>query len=302
MSRFVWRVSGFVEILRVHNLLASAMATLLGFEAVHAVISDEIVLNLTLMMLPIAAVILVAAGGYVVNDYYDSEIDAVNKPSRPIPSGRVSKKEALILSLTLMFAGIIISGYVGVFSLAYAIFNGALLVLYSKRLKKEGLIGNLAVGVASANSIIFGGLVLSEIYGDLTLVKYTLVPGTYAFIFTLAREVVKGMEDVAGDKRMGVKTLAAVRGVKYASKVSILLMIMVVLFSPYPYISGIYGTPYLVLASVTDALLIYSVIRLMRASDELDIIKTSSSLRSYTKVAMFLGITAFLADLLIRTL
>ncbi|MQK95647.1 UbiA family prenyltransferase, partial [Escherichia coli] len=94
----------------------------------------QIPLNLTALILPIAVVVLIAAGGYVINDYYDAEIDLINKPFRPIPSGRVSKVEALILSLILMSLGIAFSYYVGLISFTYAVFNAVLLILYSRRL------------------------------------------------------------------------------------------------------------------------------------------------------------------------
>ncbi len=302
MSRLTWRISGFIEILRIHNLLVSAMATFLGFEAVYVSVGSKVLPNFTTLILPIIIVVLIAAGGYVINDYYDAEIDSVNKPFRPIPSGRVSRAEALTLSLMLIFLGVMLSYYVGVVSLTYAVFNAALLILYSKRLKREGVIGNLVISMASANSIIFGGLALSETYSDLMLTTYTLIPAIYAFIFTLMREIVKGIEDVAGDMRMGVKTLAITKGVKYSSKVSLLLMISIALFSPYPYLLGIYGITYLVLVLITDALLIYSIIRLARTTEELEIIKTSSTLRSYTKIAMLIGIISFLADLIVKSL
>ncbi len=294
------RVGGFIEILRVHNLFVSAMATLLGFESVYVIVGRDVAFNPVVLTLSTVVVVLIAAGGYVINDYYDAEIDLINKPSRPIPSGRVSRTEALTLSLLLIFLGVVISSYIGVISFMYAVFNATLLILYSKRLKKEGFAGNLAISTASANSIIYGGLTLSEVCSDLTLVKYTLIPATYAFVFTLMREIIKGIEDVTGDLRVGVKTLAITRGVKQASKISIILMLLIVLFSPYPYISGVYGTTYLILVLITDVLLIYSALKLGRTTAESDIIKASSALRSYTKVAMFLGITAFLVDLIVR--
>ncbi|MEM0453451.1 MAG: geranylgeranylglycerol-phosphate geranylgeranyltransferase [Sulfolobales archaeon] len=300
MSGFIWRLSGFVEILRIHNLLVSAMATFLGFNAVYVVVSNRASIDLASVIIPVITVILVAGGGYVINDYYDAEIDAINKPSRPIPSGRVNRNEALILSLILMIIGVILSLTIGLITFFYAIFNGLLLIAYSKELKKEGVIGNLAISVASANSIIFGGLALSEIYREITLVTYTLIPALYAFGFTFMREIIKGVEDVIGDSKRGVKTLATTKGVKYASQISLALMVFIVMFSPYPYLSNMYGITYLALVTVTDTLLLYSIIKLVRARSEPDIIKASASLRSYTKVAMFVGIMAFLADLLMK--
>lgn len=300
MNRLMWRLSGFVEILRVHNLFVSVMAFFLGFATAYTFVGSGKFLNYPSALIPLVTVILVAAGGYVINDYYDAEIDSVNKPARPIPSGRVSRGEALVLSIASILVGVAASLFVGPATFTYAAFNALLVVAYSKRLKKEGLIGNLVVSIVSANSIVFGGLSLSEIYGNIALATYSLIPATYAFTFTLMREVIKGVEDVVGDSRMGVKTLAVTRGVKYASKVSLVLMVFIIMFSPYPYLSGMYGFPYLTLVALTDALLIYSIVKLVKANSDVDVVRVSSSLRSYTKVAMFTGILAFLVDLLMR--
>ena len=300
MSRFVWRVSGYIEILRIHNLLVSALATLLGIKAVYAGVTSTS-LSITSYLLPISTVVLVAAGGYVINDYFDVNSDLINKPSRPIPSGRVSRDEALILSIILFSIGLSTSYLTGTLSLIYAIVNAFLLVMNSKHLKKRGLIGNLVVSIASANSIIYGGLAVSEMIKDIVLTTNTLLPAFYAGVFTLMREVVKGIEDIAGDLKMNVKTLAITRGVKTASKVVILLMIVIITISPLPYITSGYGVLYMSLALLTDLLLIKSIIELIKAKSELELVKTSSRIRSYTKVAMLVGILAFLIDLTFRT-
>lgn len=300
MSKFIWRVSGYIEILRIHNLLVSALATLLGIKAVYAGVTST-PSSITSYLLPISTVTLVAAGGYVINDYFDVDSDLINKPSRPIPSGRVSRDEALILSIILFSIGLLTSYLTGPLSLTYAIVNAFLLVMYSKRLKKKGLIGNLVVSVASANSIIYGGLATSEMIKDLILTINTLLPAFYAGVFTLMREVVKGIEDVAGDLRMNIKTLAITKGVKTASKVAILLMIMIIMISPLPYVISRYGFLYVSLALLTDILLIKSITDLIKAKSDVELMKTSSRVRSYTKVAMLVGILAFLVDLIFRT-
>jgi geranylgeranylglycerol-phosphate geranylgeranyltransferase len=300
MSKFIWRVSGYIEILRIHNLLVSALAALLGIKAVYAGVTST-PSSITSYLLPISTVTLVAAGGYVINDYFDVDSDLINKPSRPIPSGRVSRDEALILSIILFSIGLLTSYLTGPLSLTYAVVNAFLLVMYSKHLKKRGLIGNLVVSVASANSIIYGGLATSEMIKDPILTINTLLPAFYAGVFTLMREMVKGIEDVAGDLRMNVKTLAITKGVKTASKVAILLMIIIIMISPLPYVISRYGFLYVSLALLTDILLIKSVKDLIKAKSDVELMKTSSRVRSYTKVAMLVGILAFLVDLIFRT-
>lgn len=295
MGRLLWRFSGFIEILRIHNLLASAVATLLGFMTVYAGSRSE--LSLSTSLIPISVVVLVAGGGYVINDYFDVVTDSINKPTRPIPSGRVLKDEALLLSIALMTLGIILATLIGVVSFAYALINALLLVVYSKNLKRAGLVGNLVVSTASANSILYGGLAASEYLGRFQLISYTAPPVAYAFIFTLMREIIKGVEDYVGDLKSNIKTLAVIKGVKYASNISISLMILIITSSPIPYILGLYGIMYLILTACMDVILMLSIITLIRGSNTDELIRRAALVRSYTKAAMFLGILAFLTDI-----
>lgn len=298
MSRLLWRFSGFIEILRIHNLITSAIATLLGFMTIYVVY--DIRLNIQSSIPTITTVVLVAGGGYVINDFFDVEVDFVNKPSRPIPSGRVLKSEALALGLTLMIVGVALALLTaGVFSFIYAILNAILLILYSKSLKKKGLLGNIIVGMASANSIVYGGLAASEVIRRLDLVVNTLIPAFYAFVFTVMREIVKGIEDHVGDAKRGVRTLAVVYGVNYAAKISIFLMTIIIIISPLPYVLNMYGVVYVISITIVNMILIKSIATLLRLKDE-DSIRRAAAVRSYTKVAMVLGVLAFLLDLILR--
>ncbi|MEM1600952.1 MAG: hypothetical protein QW339_03140, partial [Sulfolobales archaeon] len=78
MDGLMRRVGGFIEILRVHNLFVSAMATLLGFESVYVIVGRDVAFNPVVLTLSTVVVVLIAAGGYVINDYYDAEIDLIN--------------------------------------------------------------------------------------------------------------------------------------------------------------------------------------------------------------------------------
>jgi len=295
--RITWRLSGFIEILRPHNLLISAITTLLGYAATYVVVGGSVNLS---AYIPTAVVVLIAAGGYVLNDYYDIYIDSVNKPARPIPSGRVSKNEALVLGLVLTLAGILTAFLIGPLSLLFAVLNALLLILYSRSIKAKGLLGNLVISLTSANSIIFGGLAVSESLGNVVLTLNTLLPASYAFTFILMREIVKGVEDVIGDSVRGVRSLALKRGVRYASKVSAALALIIVAISPLPFLLNNYGVLYLGLAAITDAILLYSAYYLIKSRSDGELIMRSSKARTYTKIAMFTGTSAFLLDIAFR--
>lgn len=300
MSRLLWRLSGFIEILRIHNLLASAVATLLGFMTVYVGSSDELSLSTSLM--PILVVVLIAGSGYVINDYFDVVTDSINKPTRPIPSGRVRRNEALLLSMILMISGLTLAAFIGVGSFTYALINALLLIAYSKNLKRAGLVGNLVVSTTSANSILYGGLAASEYLGRLQLISCSIPPAIYAFIFTLMREIIKGIEDYVGDLKSSIKTLAVIKGVKYASNTSMILMTSIITLSPVPYVLNLYGIIYLALTICVDVVLMVSIITLIRGRNTDELIRRAALVRGYTKVAMFLGILAFLIDISSRIL
>lgn len=110
--------------------------------------------GVTLLM---AVVILVTAAGNVINDYFDAEIDAVNRPKRPIPSGAIGKKPALVYAGILFFLGLLVSWFTTPLCFGIALFNALLLVAYAYRLKSTPFFGNVAVSYLAASIFLFGG-------------------------------------------------------------------------------------------------------------------------------------------------
>ena len=282
------KLSGFIELLRPHNLLVSAFTTLIGVVSVLGRLD-------TYAVVPIAVVVLVAAGGYVINDYFDYEVDKLNKPYRPIPSGRVSREEALTLALALFVGGVALSLLPGPVSFAYAFLNAVLMFMYSYKIKELGLLGNITVAFSGASTIIYGGLAVAEHAAAIGSVVRAAVPSLYAFLLLLGREIVKTIEDVEADAARGVKSLPRILGVHEAAKVASGILLSVVALSLLPLLMG-YGMVYAALAGVTDALIIVSVKEVLLGRDK---IAASSKARSLLKLALLIGALAFLLDPLI---
>ena len=304
-------IKGYIELVRPHNLVASFLTTMIGILAVYVFIKLN---NLAVLhtqdlslttALAVTTVVLIAAGGYAINDYFDADIDAINKPYRPIPSGRVKRQYALIYSLTLMALGLVASSMLGLLTLIYALFNVLLLTLYSYRIKKLGIVGNITVSYLGAASIIFGALALCEHIGYINIVSTSFIPALFAFFLLLGREIIKTVEDVKADIKKHMKTLPILLGTKKALIISIAPLILVMLLSPLPILLYNYGMTYLVLALATDAVITYVVLLIIRTlrkegvSDD-EIISLASKLRAYLKGAIFLGVLAFLLDLIIK--
>ena len=298
MIKLQKKIHAYLQLVRLHNLVATVVTTLIGYLAVAIPLSN---FNLN-PVVPLATVVLVAAGSYAINDYFDVEVDQINKPYRPIPSGAIGRNEALVLSIILIVAGVSLAIFSGPISFTFASLNALLLVLYSYRIKELGVPGNIVVSFEGAASIIYGGLALAEYVGALSNVTSTYIPALYAFLLLLSREIVKTIEDYVGDAIRDVKSLPRVIGPVRSAIIATVLLALVIILSPLPYILAGYSTVYLALTTVTDGVIVYSMLRLISRKfyETPEII--AGKVRAYLKVAIFIGSLAFLTDLLIRVL
>ncbi|MCD6084099.1 MAG: geranylgeranylglycerol-phosphate geranylgeranyltransferase [Desulfurococcales archaeon] len=296
MAKLRRKVRAYLQLVRLHNLVATAVSTLIGYLAVAVSLVNPS-LN---PAAPLSTVVLVAAGSYAINDYFDVEVDKVNKPYRPIPSGIVGRNEALVLSIILIVAGVSLATFSGPTSLTFASLNTILLILYSYRIKELGVPGNIVIGFGGAASIIYGGLALAEYVGVLDRVTSTYIPALYAFLLLLSREIVKTIEDYVADAVRNVRSLPRIIGPIKSAFTAVALLALVIVLSPLPYVLAGYGTTYLSLTAVTDCVIVYSMLKLIsrefRSKPEI----VAGRVRAYLKLAVFIGSLAFLTDLLIR--
>jgi len=299
------KLKGYLELLRLHNVLLSYIAVMIGLLATYSYVFNSKpsitglgdIAKLTLILgLP---VLFVSAAGYVINDYFDIEIDKINKPYRPLPSGRVSPLEAYRLSIALFVIGIALSTWIGIVVLVFTVVNAILIYIYSYRLKRLGLIGNLVVALCSSNTILFGSLAFIESHNLSFIALLPSLPlAIIAFLLVLAREFVKGIEDYFGDKEHGVRTLAVVVGLKKSIIITLITIAILICMSWIPLILGA-SIFYLPLAIIVDILSMYSIIILMRTDEvELIIFKASRS-RRILKIAFAIGIFAFIIGYLL---
>ena len=154
----------------------------------------------------VSATVLVAAGGYVINDYYDVKIDAVNRPRRRVVGRTLTRRAAMLTHLTLSALGIGLGLLVG--WAVGAVTAGAALLLwgYSARLKRQMLIGNLTIAALGA------AMVLVVEVGARTHSRAVWVYAALGAALTLIREIIKDAEDMRGDARFGCRTLPIVAG------------------------------------------------------------------------------------------
>jgi len=223
--------------------------------------------------------ILIAAAGYIINDYYDIKIDLINKPDRVVIGKTITRRYAILFHTVISFlgvaAGLLINWKVGALNFVCAF----LLWLYSNNLKRLPLIGNVVVAFLTGLSIFM----LVFLYNQ--YLPFVVVYSLFAFFMTLIREVVKDMEDMKGDTTFGCKTLPIVWGIrKTKSFVYVIVVIFSILVLWLDYrelkISWIYFIPLLFLPMSV------LVFRLIKADTK----KEFYQLSQLCKIIMLLGI------------
>jgi len=234
-------------------------------------------------------VFVITGAGNAINDYFDANIDAVNRPDRPIPSGRITKNSAFRFSILLFAAGIIISSFIGSDRIPFliAVFNSFLLYFYASFLKRKVFIGNLSVSYLTGSTFLFGGAAYGGKGIQVTIVLFFL-----SMLATFAREIVKTIEDMEGDRKDGASTLPIIIGERPAAYAACIFGLIAVVLSPLPYLMKLFNEYYLLFVGIADMIFLYAMFMILKKKP-----KASSK---YFKVAMFFALLAFIAGSLLN--
>ncbi|WP_186313352.1 geranylgeranylglycerol-phosphate geranylgeranyltransferase [Halorubrum salsamenti] len=236
---------GVLELARPGNCVAAAVLTATG--AFVAGAGDA------LAPAAIAAVTtsFAVAAGNAINDYFDREIDAINQPDRPIPRGAVSPRGALGVSGVWFAAAVALALALPPLALAIAGVNLVALVTYTTVFKGTPGLGNALVSYLVGSTFLFGGAAVGR---PGAVVALALLAG----LSTFAREVIKDVEDVVGDREEGLRTLPVAIGERRSLWIATGSLVVAVAASPFPYLSGTFGGAYLLLVAVADAVMLYA--------------------------------------------
>lgn len=218
--------------------------------------------NPHLLILSLATV-LIAAAGYVINDYYDIKIDIINKPRRVVIGKFLKRRQAMILHSAFNFLGI---GLGLILNLKIALIMAVCsfwLWLYSNQLKRLPFVGNFSVAILTGLSISIVGIYFGR--NELLVNFYAL----FAFFISLIREIIKDMEDIRGDEEFDCKTLPILWGIR---KVKIFIYgIMIFFVSVIFIVSGTLNNTslyyYFIVMMVPYVFLIYKLIRADKKKD-----------------------------------
>lgn len=219
----------FFELIRLRNCL-------IGFFGVFVtaiLINPENLFQESIILAALTVFFLMGAGN-MINDYFDSEIDKINKPFRPIPSGRIENENVLMLSIVFFFLGIIIAKNINFYCFLISIINSLLLVFYAKYSKKLLLVSNLGISYLVASIFIFGAFSVAGTINKEQIKILTILTAS-AFLMTFSREIIKDIEDMEGDKKEYSITLPIKFGVRKAKNLAIFFAIIAILFSAFPF-------------------------------------------------------------------
>ncbi|HTH58507.1 MAG TPA: geranylgeranylglycerol-phosphate geranylgeranyltransferase [Cyclobacteriaceae bacterium] len=270
-------LTGFIKLTRFWNLIIIALAQY--FAAAFLIAIDKIY-DVRLFLLTTSTTII-AAAGYIINDYYDIKIDLINKPERVVIGKEVARRYALLFHSVLSFVGVAIGVFLN-WKLGLVNFlSSFLLWWYSNDLKRQPFIGNFVVALLTGLSIYLINL-LYHAHQPLVVI-YSI----FAFGMTLIREIVKDMEDFKGDNTFGCKTLPIIWGNRKTK--FLIYFLMAGLFSSVIYINQVYEQlPLLYFGVFLFVPLLFLFTRLVRADTKKDFYYLSQ----WCKVIILLGIVS----------
>ena len=221
-----------IKLLRPLNVFTSGLAMVIG-SGILGTLNDT-----GTLLLVMAVVMCFAGAANALNDVVDYEIDKINRPMRPLPSGFVKKRTALFISILLFSMGTLacleLSEAAKVIGIVIAM---PFMVLYSKYLKGMPLIGNMIVAFILGLSFLFCGAAFNNI-------SPMWIPMILAFGLTLVRELVKDIADMEGDQSVGLKTFPITAGIEKSIQLSIFLSACIGMGAFIPYLYGTYGIWY----------------------------------------------------------
>ncbi|TXK44655.1 prenyltransferase [Pontibacter qinzhouensis] len=275
----------FLSLIRFPNLVliilcqALVQVCLLSYHIRWSSIWEPGFVTLTL------STVFVAAAGYIINDYYDVKIDAINKPDRLVIGKSIRRRPAMGWHFLLSILGVLMGFWL---SLPVGLINlGAVLLLwgYSALLKRMMLIGNVAIALLGASMLL-----VVAVYAD-KLNKITISYAVFAFLISFIREIIKDMEDVKGDATFDCRTLPIVAGlantklVLYPIIAVFLAFILLVIFHPS---TGFVFEIYMLLLVFVPS--IWFLVKLVRADRKRDF----TFLSNLGKLLMLTGILSML--------
>jgi len=211
------------------------------------------------MVLGFLTLFFISGSANISNDYFDREVDRINLPSRPLPSGRITARGLWALFILFSAAGLITAALLSLQVLALVAVFWAVSVLYNFRLKEYGFFGNVVVATCLGMIFITSGLIAGAISG--VVVTFAAL----AFFFDLGEEIASDAMDMKGDEARSSQSLAKLFGKARAMQVAGIMYLVFFLVTLLPFLAGWFSYDYLILVAIMDLFMIHSSLILVRS-------------------------------------
>ncbi len=297
----------YIEILRPLNSIMSAIAVLIGGLLVLKWVDLTIFFGMV-------AVVLITGAGNIVNDYVDLDADKINRPKRPIPSGRIKKNTALGYCILLFAVGIGLAAFINQIALLIAAINSIVLIFYSTHFQHKMFLGNAAVAYLVGSAFLFGGAVGLGQNTNLSLLILPLLLMLLSSLSNFSREIIKDLEDFEGDKKSFLKRIKnKIKGTlerfgiargeiksRVSERISIAIaaasLVAAIIISPLPYLLNILSLSYIIVLIPTDIAFILGIYTITNRN----IKNRYHAAQKRIKIGMLLGLIAFIVGILVQ--
>jgi geranylgeranylglycerol-phosphate geranylgeranyltransferase len=236
------------------------------------------------LLLAVVVTFFITAGSMTFNDAYDWEIDKINHPNRPIPKGILTPKQMLQFTAFLFVIGLIITFFINLLCTGICIFSIGFLAIYELYTKKYGIMGNITVAFISSIAFTFGGAAVGN---PLVTLPLTIL----GFLIIFGREILMDIRDADGDKQIRL-TLPHQIGIKNASLISSIILLLAIAISPLPYILNIVSLWYIYVIIPVDVLTILTVVWFLKDH------KNAAISAHIIRGALALGLIGFVVGIL----
>jgi geranylgeranylglycerol-phosphate geranylgeranyltransferase len=230
---------------------------------------------------------LVMASGNIINDIFDIEMDKINRPWRPLPSGKISNKKALVLYFIFLLLSFIFSWFINLRAFLIVVVTTLILYLYSKFFKRILLVGNISVALLTGLVFIFGGVAVGN-------PSAAIIPASFAFLINLIREILKDMEDIEGDRKADVITFPIKYGFQKSKVLILVITVFLVLFTLYPFLTKLYKIEFFIIVMIlVNTILVYSLKLLFENHSSKNLNKISNLLKLnmvFGLIAIYFGV------------
>lgn len=262
--------------LRLLRPVNAVMAVLGTFISSLVAIGYAMLNHLVLISIASLVVFLVLTGGNVMNDVLDAENDKVNHPERPIPSGKITKKQGTYLYISSYILSVLIALlFLNLYAVILVIMADLLLILYETKGKYRGLSGNIIISILIGAIFLFGGIVFLK-------PERTLLLMALASLSNLSRELIKDVQDMEGD--IDRVTFPKRYGARAALNLSSALIFTTIIVSFVPYLAKLFSYQYLIAVIICDISFVFTMIMQY---------KSAKKGQNLSKLSMMLGLISF---------